>query len=448
MLILLYAVVDKINFEPVSSGFQSASSFVNAGDLLLGAGPSGFAPAEQLSTQESPILPSSSLDGPQDRDLSSWFESADIPRGGLTFQSAKDLAIIPPDDDFSRHDESDEWLTATPPEGALIGFQSAKNLPPEPANDDDVELTSPQAAPSALLGFAPASTMHQSDSQRYSNVDSMHADKREVTLPFAGFRSGSTLLNSGKGTKISSWSAPSAEALAKAEERMKRWQAEIDADFHESTTEENEESVPPPDLSTEKPAVARVILGAVENSTTPSPSPPLPQPDAPATPTSIRVGFKTSSAATGGPFASRKPFKSPLLRKPAVPSYIASPLNPNRSSTSTAPKTPLKAAFPSTPAGPSTAFVSPVKKVLGTTPRRSTSSPAQKKTFVTPFKPGMRPGELGRARLEPSQSGSSFVGSAALTEILGTSGKRDKGKGRAVYFDLSMHLRWFTQVNH
>lgn len=453
----MYAVVDEAEFEPVPGGFQSASSLANAGDLLPSAGLSGFVPAARLFTQDSPVLPSSSPDGPQEQDLSSWFESTDIPYGGLMFKSAKDLATVPPDNHSYHHDDSDEWLTATPPPGALMGFQSAKNLPPAPADDGDVELTSPQAAPSTLLGFAPASAIHQGDIQRDSNDDSIHADKQKVMLPFVGFRSGNTPLNSGKGTKNSSWSAPSAEALAKAEERMKRWQAEIDADFHESTTEENEESVPLPNLSAEKPAEERVVLGAVENSAVPSPSPPLSQSDAPATPTPIRADFKTLGAAMGGPFASRKPFKSPLLRKPPVPSasYIASPLNPNHNPTPSATKTPyifktpLKAAFPSTPAGPSTAFISPVKKVLGTTPRRSASSPVKKKTFVTPFKPGMKPGELGRARLEPSQTagGPSFVGTVAVTEISVTPSRRDKGKGRAVYFDLSKHFHWFTLVN-
>ena len=429
-----------------------ALGFTKASGLPTSA-PSGLVAA---STQENPFLAPSSPDVPPNNDASRWLQSTEIPSGGHMFKSAKDLALAPPYEDSTHPDDSDDWLTAAPPPGAIMGFQSAKSLPPKP--DVQNEPSNSQVPP-ATVGFAPASSFHDLELRLDSGDVEAHSDREETVPAFVGFQTSSSLLGAGNGTKKPSWSVPSAEALAKAAERMERWQTEINAEFDETAAPHNKDSVHLDEPSSQR-APGRIVLGAVENSTVPTSSQPfsqpasqpLSQPVVPDTPTPIRSDFKTLRSNIGSPLASRKPFKSPLITKPSgLTSFsFASPLNPNKTATSgllkpSTFKTPLKAAFPTTEAGPSTPFFSPAKKTLGLTPRKAGNSPAKKATFVTPFKPGMRPGEPGRAQLGASQMASSTVGSVAVTEITMTSTRKDKGKGRAVYFDLSAYPTFCTR---
>ncbi len=166
---------------------------------------------------------------------------------------------------------------------------------------------------------------------------------------------------------------------------------------------------------------SRPVLGTLENSFQP-----------PSTPTPAGKGFAplvSRIAPTLNNAKEKKEFKSPLLttlNTPAparasshVPAF-SSPLKPTAHKGGTkafvAP-TRLGVAGPSTPIRPpplpsaSTvtpirppAFTSPAKKSLGVTPRRTeTTGGLGKKPgsgFSTPFKAGMRPGESGRMALD------------------------------------------------
>lgn len=429
------------------SGFRSAASLTKPA-AFPGAGKStGFTSAINLS-QDSSALPSSSPDGPPEQDLSTWFESTDIPAGGLMFKSAKDMAMQPPDDnDPHYHDDSDAWLTAAPPPGAILGFQSAKQLKPHPVDDEETLGSQPSQPTASFAGFVSGAAVHAKEKE--SNEISTARGTSDSAPAFVGFQSGSSLMNAGKGGKKAGWSAPSAEALAKAAERMKQWEAEIEKELEQPPAGDNTGDDAAAALFQSAGSTlpmstsGRVVLGAVENATASSSSRPLSQPEIPDTPTPIRTDFKRTGPSLGSPLANRKPFKSPLLARAPAPSssYAASPLNPNRASASSRPSvpfaTPVKAGFSSASAVASTSSSAPTKKSLGVTPRRPGVSPVKKAAFTTPFKPGMRPGEAGREQLELSQKIKAPVFVSAATMASGTPARKDKGKGRAVYFDLS-----------
>lgn len=337
------------------------------------------------------------------------------------FQSAKDLATTASGDDDIQ-EEGDDWFTAPPPPGAVLGFQSAKKV---------VETDS-----------APADDSMGVDENPFDDADASQSD---VTPVFVGFQTSASLLSSSKPSKKTSWSV-SAEALAKAAERMKRWEAEIDKELVEPSAQT--EAVSPLDLgSVSQPVFERVVLKDVENSSVVQPSSQsLSQPEPPDTPTPVRTASKPPSS-TGFASTSRKPFKSPLMTRPtagpssgpSTPSF-SSPLNPRRTSSGFKPPsftTPLKPAFAST-----STSASPAGKSLGMTPRRAVgSSPLKKPGFTTPFKPGMRPGEPGRAQLEATER--EVVREARTPLVVGNvpsvfkTPAKDKGKGRATFFDLS-----------
>lgn len=427
-------------------GFHSASSLPKSTSALsTKMGPPGFASALNLS-QDNFTFPSSSPDVPAEQDLTSWFASTDIPTRGLMFTSARDLALTPPHIDNPQDDE-DDWLTAAPPPGVVMGFQTAKDLHSDVNDNNQVQASTSVAS---FAGFVSGAAVLKENVGGTTDVDIIHDGQEDSAPAFVGFQTGSSLLNPDNGMKKSAWSAPSAEALAKAAERMKRWQAEIDKEFAKESTQETE--LPEGHEPSRRPASGRIVLGSVENSGRPSASQPLSQPDPPDTPSPVRTEYKGAGATIGSSLNNRKPFKSPLMNKTAGPSssYIESPLNPNRALTFSSARgassfmTPLKAAFPSAVAGPSTS-VSPTKKALGATPRRVGGSSVKKSTFVTPFKPGMRPGQPGRTHLGATQktAGSPFAGSSAVIEITATPSRDDKGKGRAVFFDLSTCLFFF-----
>lgn len=218
--------------------------------------------------------------------------------------------------------------------------------------------------------------------------------------------------------------APSEKALKDAEVRIRRWEQEFDA---EAKISDEPSSFKPSGLSLAAPALSQVEDNHVPESPTPARISGFKEPNLP-------MALPASSSAVPG----KKPFKSPLLtatttksfRPPLAPhssAYVASPLNPKRSVNGTsgfasaaAFSTPSKASTSSALATPIRTG-SPPKKVLGVTPRRLPG----KSKFVTPFKPGMRPGEPGRATLEVTSP-------QKTREPVITITPNAKGKGREV----------------
>lgn len=337
--------------------------------------------------------------------------------------------MAPPGDDSGYHEEGNDWFAAPPPPGATLGFQTAKKVAETASTPTDDPMD-----PDGDNPFREATV-----------------SKSDAVPAFAGFQTSASLLNPSK-TGRTVWSAPSAEALAKAAERMKRWEAEIDKELAAPSVP----AEPTPSLdagSASQPAFGRIVLKDVENSTAQLSSQPLSQLEPPDTPTPVRTAFKPPSATPFGG-AGRKPFKSPMLTRPAAgPSTpaFASPLNPHRAGPSSGFKppsftTPIKAAFPTPLGSASTSTASPAKRSLGLTPRRlGVGSPLKKPAFVTPFKAGMRPGDPGRAQLEASQRVVAQKANTPLVvgvvpTVFRTPAKQDKGKGRMSFFDLGEEL--------
>ncbi|KAF7972587.1 hypothetical protein HWV62_17384, partial [Athelia sp. TMB] len=250
------------------------------------------------------------------------------------------------------------------------------------------------ASASALPLFSSASGLHSGD-----GLD----DAIGGLLPIIGFSKASR-----KGVLI-----PSAAALKEAEQKIREWQ--------EGDPDPEAPILPAAPVSSH--GRSRALSSGVADS-------PLTL-NTPDTPSPAGMGFGRASlggaiTSFASPLQARskvKPFSSPLLKKQApstqLPTFTSSPLNPARSSGSGF--TPALAAhatqqphpFASTPlnafitpslssttgtSGPGVILSTPMRPSLGVTPRAfGRSMPAK---FVTPFKPGMRPGEAGRAALE------------------------------------------------
>ncbi|THH18249.1 hypothetical protein EW146_g2694 [Bondarzewia mesenterica] len=241
--------------------------------------------------------------------------------------------------------------------------------------------------------------------------------------------------------------APSETALQEAEARMKRWEVEAEA-------------ADIPSLA-EPPSPPRQVLGAVENSFVQGrvPDSPGPLTGFGRPPSSgFRPPFQTPSGADIKGKGFVKPFKSPLLRDTAVPLkapvFAPSPLNPNRSRTMAAAaedKTVFTSArgfrplIPSTPkgnvvAGPSS-LATPVRQAAFSTPPRPMAvslraGQSGKKKFVSPFKPGMRPGEPGRAKLGEKYEQGRAAAVASLVVVSGSIRSKEKGSARMKVFNL------------
>jgi breast cancer 2 susceptibility protein len=262
-----------------------------------------------------------------------------------------------------------------PLEPTAVGFTSVRAMagnmpkddyrspsPEEPPPEQDYEswFNTPTTDVSALAGFQSASTANGTG--------------------FIGF------ISVGKGTSVQ----PSEKVLQSVKKRMRAW--EVD-------TEEELSYILPPTPQTEVPSPPRPV--------TPT-KPPLDsgKDSTPTIPASQQISPQHASFTRS---AKQKPFKPPLLSNKtnltnqvsASPSNAAQPKGsapqfkpPLLSSTPTPalpkPSTPSKAISDST-------FRTPVR--LGGTHRPGSTT----KKFTTPFKPGMRPGEPGRAKLQEDQ---------------------------------------------
>ncbi|PCH34230.1 hypothetical protein WOLCODRAFT_135579 [Wolfiporia cocos MD-104 SS10] len=391
-------------------------------------------------------LPSSSPDAPAEYDYSDWFTSTTIPGSASGFKSAKELAA-----------EATGGLGELSSTN-LPGFTSGRRLldqidHDEPSQGDGllshsempsvkapVGLAGLDAPPEALLSLSlPGFTSARKISDD-ANTSLTSTPEAASGSAFPGFTSVRGLMpaagDSDKGkAKARDWTMPSAAALARAAKTMQRWEQELEDDVDNVWGLEDSESAPEPTSSIQTPS--RPALRSMENSFSAA------EPDSPSPAGSGFLLSGTTGLKAGLP-GKNKPFKSPLMGPPTSTNprhgaspYVGSPLNPRRQSLS---EHELPVAFPgfshptsSTSARPG-GFSTPVKK-LGVTPRKLggglAKTPAK---FVTPFKPGMRPGDPGRTQLEKARA--EHVQSAPSrsgTQVAAAS----KGKQRENYFNLA-----------
>lgn len=254
-----------------------------------------------------------------------------------------------------------------PSVSSTVGFASVRTMAANIPNSD-YRSPSPQVPPS------------EQDYDPWFNASSTDVP------PFVAFQSGSTtngtgflgFTSVGKGTSF----LPSEDAIEKVKKRMRDWEADI---------EEELSYILPPTPQPEVTSPQRPV------------TPPRPSP---GNPTTSRPISPQNSTFTGS--VKQKPFKPPLLSnrtnltnpapsspchstqsKGSVPSFKPPLLPPTSGSTFPGPSTPSRVASDS-------AFHTPAR--LGGTQR-----PGSVKKFSTPFKPGMRPGDPGRAKLQDDQ---------------------------------------------
>ena len=342
----------------------------------------------------------------------------------------------------------------------VIGFTSASNFSNAPVTF---------ASASALLGGPVSATRRGSPSPQQSQNfdDQTHTEGRfdsfERTGNDASVNPLSMFTSFGKKKDLFQ---PSAAAMTAALERAKRWEAEEDTLV-----------VAPPDAPSDKHTDVEIpqcqALLSVENlsqrSTVPGQtvSGPANAPRATPGPTSVshQVGFSSAGRVeTGGTFRSAtnfstpsalestsfqtpsvsnikgkttvKPFKSPLLNRSAMKTpgnhqSLPSLLNPGTS-------TPARENRPAALHSPTLPAVVPTPEARFTTPIPNRSTPIRKmpaRKFVTPFKPGMRPGESGHAQLKTRYDAESVNTTSGPST--GDTQSTSKKSTRRRFFDLS-----------
>ncbi|KAJ3837344.1 hypothetical protein F5878DRAFT_219187 [Lentinula raphanica] len=339
---------------------------------------SGFSTASAIPIMPENIVDSdrSSPDPPEEKDYSSWFESTGIP--------------------------------------TTVGFQTAKFA-------------------SASASFTPASAKFSTS--LFSTASNL---EKKTHLPVPGFRAA---------RKDGGILAPSAAALAQAQEKFRTWQEEELDPSPGSTSKEVEQLSRSPlrmvqDSITEPVTPCPGFASASHISTSFTKVSCIVSPKKPSTFVSPLVNnAKSQNTDPNRP----RPFKSPLINIPkalAIRPEIPSPVAPTHSSTRSKhplAATPANVAFetpvrPTSTIAPSHLSSKPSSKPIPTsdtsvtrdhldiihasdkftTPARrilnnNTHSPAHKlrttpAKFVTPFKPGMKPGEAGRLKLDVKQN--------------------------------------------
>jgi breast cancer 2 susceptibility protein len=357
-------------------------------------------------------------------------------------------------------------------DSAVSGFSKASGLPGFSAASGRTGA--------ALLPSAAALAKAQRMMQEWDHEDSTDAGSSMMAPPSSGI---GFSLASAKGMIM-----PSSAALAKAELKRKAWDAEIldegdpigDDDLipttgtdalpalpHASQLAVAHPTLPKPGLLLFGSSLSMPLSQAASYSAGPSrsgyePATPV-RPSTPSRSTISAVGarpFATplaspSFGSVGGGKGKSRAFKSPLL--PSTAAKLAhSPLNPDRTARPRAfsnlgfrsampppstpaqevpiPSTPL-ASTPHRPSCPSSSYATPPRSRPG-------SKSASTSRFVTPFKPGMSPGDPGRLELARSQSQARATPAFSPAPKPSAAGV-SKGKQRDVFrfFDLS-ELPW------
>ena len=246
---------------------------------------------------------------------------------------------------------------------ATVGFTSVRTMPAI-FSGGDYRSPSPEV-PSQERGCDSWFDTPSTDAPAFVGFQSVSAPNETGFLGFTSV---------GKGTSF----LPSKAAIEKVKKRMRDWEADIEEE-----------------LSCMRP---------------PAPQSEVTSPRRPATPPRPSLGNTSSQPisphnSTFAGSAKQKPFKPPSLSNKTnlTSSVIASPSQSKGSASpfkppllpSTSTSTLAKPLISSRPTSDS-AFHTPVK--LGRAQR-----PGSVKKFSTPFKPGMRPGEPGRAKLQEDQ---------------------------------------------
>jgi hypothetical protein len=340
-----------------------------------------------------------------------------------------------------------------------IGFTSASGL---------VAPSVGFASASALVGQSLSVTRHGSSSPPHLNTfedcAQTEAEFHSKSMPDASHNPFSAFTSLGKQKKSFQ---PSAAAVRTALERAKRWAAEDDTlvdppgDTPEKTPDvaifprqalPAVENVPPRETSSDLTASgthnqsdvvsrhANVAYNVVD-------PPSLGQADGggtfrsaayfstPSAPGSRSVQTPSTSGMAGNVFT--KPFKSPLVNQSVT-----------RNSENSQ-HTPLFNAVASTPTkGPKAVALDSFSSIVNTSrsgfssPMPSRGTPLRKvpvKKFVTPFKPGMRPGEPGHRQLKALNDAEMVnTASGPSARVVSSMSDGSRKPTRRRFFDLSM----------
>ena len=260
-------------------------------------------------------------------------------------------------------------IQSSPSVPATVGFTSVRAMASKVPNDGH-RSPSPEGPPSeqdydswfdtpptdvpASVGFQPASATKDTG--------------------FVGFTS------VGKGTSFQ----PSKDALESVKKRMRAWEADAEEELLLilPPTSQIEATPPPRPVTPTKPPPA-----AGKNSASSIP------------------GTSRQISPQHTPFTKQKAFKPPLLanKTNSTNPVLTSPSNTAQSKGSVPQFKPPPLSSTSTPALPKPS--TPSRGTLDSafrTPARlgGTHRPGSTKKFTTPFKPGMRPGDPGRAKLQ------------------------------------------------
>jgi breast cancer 2 susceptibility protein len=364
---------------------------------------------------------------------------------------------ISPESGPSDHDDIVGGSTAP-----AIGFTSASNL--------SDALTS-FAPASALLGGPASPTRRGSPSpQQSQDFDvQVHTDGRPDSFGCAANDASvnplSMFTSFGKKKDLFQ---PSAAAVKAALERAKRWEAEDDSvlavppdalsDKHTDVELPQRQALLSVENLSQRSTVTGQIVSETANAPCAAPGPPS---------VSHQLGFSSASRVeTGGTFRSAnfstpsalgntsfqtssvssikgkssvKPFKSPLLSRSAIRApgnrqVLPSLLNPATS-------TPARESRPTMSDCSTRPTVVPASEAMFTTPIPDRSTPMRKipaRKFVTPFKPGIRPGEHGHAQLKACYDAERVnTTSGPSTDNTQSTSNLTRKSTRRRYFDLS-----------
>ncbi|GLB35844.1 putative BRCA2, oligonucleotide/oligosaccharide-binding, domain 1 [Lyophyllum shimeji] len=357
------------------------------------------------------------------------------------------------------------------------------NLADDPDNPFTGEFTNtknttaafPVTSPMPMPGFVSASNLHAGLNARSPSPEEPPNQDFDAwfgpaaAIPAVAFQTASTLSTVGTPITVGFSRAsnkgffqPSHASLAKAQAEMKEiWQDPIPASRNSmsgastsaTTTEDVENALRPPSEAALKSPARRPALHSVGNSFN------SPEFNSPVTPSPL--GFSRASAvqknATSGLtptelFISKniKPFKSPLPMNRSTTANKDSPGSPLNATNrvggfaSARIQHPLASAPLTADPLPSTAstfssITTPARRPrasnVGSSLKRGSPAP-----FVTPFKPGMKPGEPGRLQLEaPSQLKQPATPDNRKTDWLTQERPGDKAgrSGRTGVFDLT-----------
>lgn len=266
----------------------------------------------------------------------------------------------------------------------------------------------------------------------------------DVSTPFIGFSTATTAMPAFKRPSLTGESAkslfvPSAAALREAEDKMRKWQEDLDQvspGFPSST-----QVASPPQTTFSS---ARNAFSSVQPPETPTPASLFRSANAELTPSGSHSPLPSSRRQT-------KPFKSPLIgATPSMPSH--------RQLSTPSISSPLRDYHP--PASQTTTVVSPLRpssvanhvttqKPLGFTPIHGTAITRPK--FVTPFKAvaksGIsRPSTLENLKLPPTPSGPRSLLNRIYPPSVPSPPRPIKQNSDRRAFDLSEHKLQITPL--